>query len=282
MKSIAHGFDGIKDESLGLVDSGIGQPPHFRHRSSCKFLCANQPLRPDGAGLANALVTQVTRNWKAGQERGGASPSLQNWRFSRAGNMAPHNPSPEVTFERALVGVATERWANQVPTCSGVLGPDADHRRSIDIVERTGNGSFDFIELKIRSDTPLFAALEVLDYGVLYAFSRIYARSLNYNPGCSEIIDAHEIGLRVLAPTQFYEYKSHTGARATFDLGWLEAMMRDAARQLASMIRGHTTIDFRFDVFPEGFSWPEQEYAGGDYSLTMMAGRQLLITEAID
>ncbi len=81
-------------------------------------------------------------------------------------------------------------------------------------MERTGNGSFDFIELKIRSDTPLFAALEVLDYGVLYAFSRIYARSLNYNPGCSEIIDAHEIGLRVLALTQFYEYKSHTGARA--------------------------------------------------------------------
>ena len=282
MKSITEGFDDIKDESLGLVGSGIGKPPHFRHIGSCKNLCASHVPRADGAGLAEALVTQVTRNWTAGQERGGASPSSQNWRFSRAGKMAPHNPSPEVTFERVLVEVANERWANQVPTCSGVFGPDADHRRSIDIVERTGSRSFDFIELKIRSDTPIFAALEVLDYGVLYAFSRIYARSLNYNPGCSEIIDAHEIGLRVLAPTQFYEYKSHAGARATFDLGWLETMMRDATRQLASMIGGETVMDFRLDVFPERFSWPQHEHTGGDYALAMMAGRRPLITGAID
>ena len=54
MKSIAHGFDGIKDESLGLVDSGIGQPPHFRHRRSCKFslyepATARRRCRPRGS-----------------------------------------------------------------------------------------------------------------------------------------------------------------------------------------------------------------------------------------
>ena len=282
MKSIAHGFDGIKDESLGLVDSGIGQPPHFRHRRSCKFLCTNQPLHADGAGLAEALVTQATRNWTAGQERGGAPSSSENWRFTRAGKMVPDDPSPEVTFERAFMEAADEHWANQVPTCSGVFRPEADHRRSIDLVKKTGNGSFEFIELKVCSDTPLFAALEVLDYGVLYVFSRIHARSLKYRPGCSAILDAHKIGLRVVAPRRFYEYKIRAGPWVPFDLGWLESMMRDAARQLASMIRGDTTIDFRFDVFSEGFSWPQQEYAGGDYALTMMAGRQPLITEAVD
>lgn len=155
--------------------------------------------------------------------------------------------------------------------------------RSIDLVERTGDESFDFIELKIRSDTPLYAALEVLDYGVLYAFSRINARSLNYEQGFSEILDARRIGLRVLAPNRFYEHKSR-GTRETksLDLAWLESIMLDATRRLASMIGGDTVMDFRFDVFPKTFSQDPSNHTNSGHTLAMMAGRRPLIARGDD
>ncbi len=187
VKSIADRFDALKDAALDLASCGVGDPPHFKHRRTLMMLCAND-LGADGAALADTLVEQATQNWEVGRERYGASPSRQNWRFAQVGKMVAHNRSPEVSFERALAEVGGDHWANQVPTCSGLVGYRADGRRSIDLVERVWDRSFNLIELKIGSDTPLFAALEVLDYGVLYAFTRMNARSLGMRPPVPETI----------------------------------------------------------------------------------------------
>ena len=196
MKSITDGFSEIKDAHLGLDDSPIGKPPRFRHVRACLRLCEQAP-HLDGAALASALIDRATRNWKTGPRAHLACTSSENWRFRQADKIAHGNPSKEVTFERAFIKKASKkRWANQVPTCSGVVTSRSNRRTAIDLVEKTGSESFDFIELKIKSDTPLFAALEVLDYGVLYVFSRTNRYLLGYTPGCREILDAHHIGLR--------------------------------------------------------------------------------------
>lgn len=265
MKSITVGFDEIKDMHLGLNDSPIGKPPRFRQISACQSLCEQAP-HLDGAALASALIDRATRNWKTGPRAHLACTSSENWRFRQADKIAQGNPSKEVTFERAFIKRATKkRWANQVPTCSGVVTLQANRRTAIDLVEKTGSESFDFIELKIKSDTPLFAALEVLDYGVLYVFSRTNRYFLGYTPGCREILDAHHIGLRVLAPLAFYK---------KYTLSWLDTMMHTAAKQLASMIDDGTVIDFRFDAFPEPFRW--DKHGGSGYAVDMMADRRPL------
>ena len=282
MKSLTDGFDQIKDESLGVADSRIGESPHYQHVRTCKRLCTSPPPCADGADLAAELVDRAEKNWSSGKGRSLASPSGENWRFTRAGDMRPTNPSLEVTFERKFMEAAIDGWANQVPTCAGVLRPKADRRRAIDLVRRIGEGRFDFIELKVVADEwdgsgkPLFAAMQVLEYGVLYAFSRIHAPSLKYRPGHNPILDSHRVGLRVLAPARFYEYKVR-GGREPYELGWLELMMRDATGELASRIGGGMVMDFRFDVFPDAFSWPQPQQTAIDHAKRMMERRRPLI-----
>ncbi|MDE2754377.1 MAG: hypothetical protein OXI83_17530 [Gemmatimonadota bacterium] len=201
--------------------------------------------------------------------------------------MKRDNRSQEVTFERRFMEAAVDGWANQVPTCAGVLRPQADARRAIDLVRRIDEGHFDFIELKVvdnewdNSGKPLFAAMEILDYGVLYAFSRLKAWSLGYGPARSQILDAHRVGLRVVAPARFYEFRGR-GRRERYELGWLESMMRDAAGELASRIGGGTVMDFRFDVFPDEFSWPQPQHTAIGHAKRMMERCRPLIDRSTD
>ena len=228
MKSITDGFNEIKDNHFGLTGCGIGKSPHFRHIRVLKELCENPPAT-DGAVLADALLARIEQNWRAGRDKRETAPSRENWWFCKAGKMDPNNPSPEVTFERDFIEVAGDDWANQVPTSSGLLGPWADKRRAIDLVECKGEGVFEFIELKIESDTPLIAALEVLDYAALYAFTRLNADELGYGPGFSELLEAQHIKLRVLAPQPFYGFKTR-GDRRPYQLEWeLCSNLGDAA-----------------------------------------------------
>jgi len=199
MKSITDGFNEIKDNHFGLTGCGIGKSPHFRHIRVLKELCENPPAT-DGAVLADALLARIEQNWRAGRDKRETAPSGENWRFCKAGKMDPNNPSPEVTFERDFIEVAGDDWANQVPTSSGLLGPAADGRRAIDLVERKGEGVFEFVELKIKidDDTPLRAALEVLDLG--NAENQGYRRDSNSHTAPRCTARAKRTGLPCRAP----------------------------------------------------------------------------------
>lgn len=280
MESITDGFNEIKDAHLGLTGCGIGKSPHFKHIRVLKKLCGNPPAT-DGAVLADALLARIEHNWRAGRDEHETAPSRENWRFRKAGNMASYNPSPEVTFERDFIEVAGDDWANQVPTSSGLLGPWADKRRAIDLVECKGEGVFEFIELKIESDTPLIAALEVLDYAALYAFTRLNADELGYGPGFSELLEAQHIKLRVLAPQPFYGFKTR-GDRRPYQLEWLEQALHTATSRLSKRIGREFQMDFRFEIFPDEFAWGPEHRRCRSHILKMMAGRRPLISRSDD
>ena len=161
------------DESLGRA--AVGNPPHHEHNTSSQRL-TKQPLDGfDSHVLLASIYEMIGSNWDASKYHGG---SEENWRLNDPRTeLARENDSPEVCLERAIVRTmnALERtnvWVNQVPIASGLIHPTSDRIRKIDLVHKLGEGTFEFIELKVRSDTPLYAAMEILKYALVYAFSR--------------------------------------------------------------------------------------------------------------
>jgi hypothetical protein len=175
------------------------------------------------------------------------SRSRQNWRFSRNVKIDPCNTSPEVTLERAIIRGAGNNWANQIPTSSGLTHSSYDKRRCIDLVHRTGSDSYEFVELKISSDTPLYAGVEIFVYGILYLFSRTHRDALECTDSPSPMLGASQVHLRVLAPAAYY---------GGYDLRWLEALLNDSIAALANQLCGSSLeMDFAFEKFPNNFDW---------------------------
>ncbi len=272
--SLTNGFDDVKDAKLGLVGCGIGRAPHYRHRATMQKLCS-EPPDLCGRELAQSLYDRLLENWSKRSIQN--NPSRQNWRFTRVQKFSQGNSSPEVTFERCLVQAADESWANQVPTSAGVFSSSADTRRSIDLVHRSARGNYDFIELKIASDTALYAAFEVMDYGLLYAFCRTHAKLLGYQPGFSPLLSADKIGLRVLAPRAYYRFP--TGAAA---LGWLDVLMNAAAQRLAEIAGSNLEMDFRFECFQNDFSWDPELHQSDLRTAAAQALQAMEMRDALD
>ena len=277
MKSITNGFGCIKNAHLGL---SAGKS--FEHKRILIRLCEDQPSL-DGAALADDLLEKITDNLHAGRKVAKRLPSKKNWRFKPTPHGASkHNTSAEVTFERAVVAAPGNTWANQVPTSSGLMDGRHDRTRNIDLVEQPRPGEFEFIELKLREDgkryeqTPLYAALEILDYGALYVFSRQEASALGYSADSKVILEADRIGLRVLAPRPFYEFRKRGSGNRPFRLEWLQRTMQSAASRLGDQVGEGFIMDFRFTVFPEAFAW-QSSSRQSDYAAEMIAARQPLI-----
>jgi hypothetical protein len=95
--------------------------------------------------------------------------------------------------------------------------------------------------MNIDSDTPLMAAIELLQYFVLFLFSRRALCSLQR----PELLNARHVHLRVLAPQRFY---------MGFDLHWLE---RELERGVIDVAKDHgVAVDFEFLVFADDFQLP--------------------------
>lgn len=250
MPSILHGVNPIIDRALQLGGNCRGTTlPHYKHLWDCRFI-SKAPARDfDGHELVKAVYDQIDSNWRGRTYRNGAS--LENWRFAKQPKIGKDNKSLEVKLERAIVNVPKEmwpdadNWANQVPTASGLVGDKADKRRAIDLVHRCENekGWYEFIELKVKSDTPLYAAMEVLSYGVLYIFSRTNLYALGYN-GKNELLAAKGIHLRVLAPCVYY-----MGCK----LDWLEKEVNSGLKKFLAERMSGFKMDFKFKAFPRSF-----------------------------
>ncbi|RYD64480.1 MAG: hypothetical protein EOP84_32700 [Verrucomicrobiaceae bacterium] len=177
-------------------------------------------------------------------------PSIQNWRwYDPRAEIAAHNTSPEVSLERAIVrDIKTSGrrdWSNQVPVASGIIAGSANSRRAIDLVHSTEPNRFEFVELKIGSDTPLYAAVEILQYGFIWLLSRRYQALLGY--GGRTIVDATDIRLSVLAPADYYR---------GLDLSWLSGALNEGLRSLGE--RNDVQLEFAFEQFPARFKWPSE------------------------
>lgn len=129
------------------------------------------------------------------------------WREKHAKPSA-RNVSQEVLLEHQIVGLGGERWTRQMSTASGVdTAPDgkrtrSNRRRAIDLVYDQGNSSFSFVELKVGSDSPIYALFEILGYGLAYWHSR--QEKLDHRREAARLMQAEKIDLVVLGPESWY------------------------------------------------------------------------------
>jgi hypothetical protein len=193
------GVNKVIDARLGVKD--------FRTRTAALELTAKKPLAFDGQDLVQVLFERLDTNWTSMLQGVSRPPSLQNFRWNKPRpSISSHNASPEVTLERALINACVHAnridWSNQVPLISGIAGPRAYKRRAIDLVHRDENGGFEFVELKVCNRTPVYAAIEILLYGLLWLLSRRDRHLLGY--ASNPILDASILQLSVLAPADFY------------------------------------------------------------------------------
>jgi len=251
------GIDDIVERHFAIGDIGTRQP-RVRTRSAAQRLSGAPPAAFDGQALVAEPLARIEANWRVGGA--GRRPSEENWHLTKQLFISPHNTSPEKTLEKAIARVSGEAWANQVPTASGLLGGTGDKHRNIDLVFDRRDGAFELIELKHGSDTPLFAAIETLLYGVLFLVSRRHYAVLGGRIG--PLLAARAVHLRVLAPADYYR---------GWDFAWLEAALSDGlARTVADRDEFPEVMDFAFTSFPAGFRWP----CGGEGLATALDDRR--------
>ena len=243
--SILAGVDAIIDRHLGVADVGSSSP-HHRHRTSALRLSQGRPMGFDALSLLEESYARLVANLERSPRFLAKGPSAENWRFEKQLGLSARNTSPETTLERAIASAAGKDWANQVPAASGLWDHVADKRRAVDLVRRIGEQSFELIELKVDSDTPLRAVVEIVQYGLLYALAR--ERYPEWERKGKELLQAKEVHLRVLAPVAYYN---------PFLLRWLEDDLDAAVRAFAEARFGEPLLaSFRCEAFPADFVWP--------------------------
>jgi hypothetical protein len=100
------------------------------------------------------------------------------------------------------------------------------------------------VELKVDSDTPLHAAIEIIQYGMVWILSRQHRLSLGY--GELPILDAKVVQLTVLAPARYYR---------CLDLSAL-AQGLNTATSILGIREARVALSFEFHAFPNLFEWP--------------------------
>jgi hypothetical protein len=208
--SLMEGVERNVCDALGIVST--------RHASAMHRLEV-----PPSLDLVEVIFQTVSGNHGRGNAAANRNRSRENWRWHRPQQqIGAHNTSPEVVLERAIVAVCAREgrtdWSNQIPVASGLIAGAADGRRAIDLVRQCGERHFELIELKIASDTPLYAAVEIVGYGCIWLLARAHPPALT-----TAILDADRIDLRVLAPLAYY---------ARYDLAELEAALDRGCRAL--------------------------------------------------
>ncbi len=245
-------FRGTDEIVSAFLDLRPGQT--LKQKSTCRRLVPVGIGPRDFETLISDLHGQIERN------RSAHLPSRENWRSESQTTLSPQNRSPEVLLERAIAILGEreilEGWFNQVPVASGLVDGSADGRAAIDLVHRRDDRAT-FIELKWESDTPAYAAFEILRYGLAYLFSYINRESFDYTK--KPLMQVKEVSLRVLAPRTYY---------ADGDFTWLGEGIDHGIRTLvAQETSGALSMDFGFLAFPADFDLP---FAKGEEVLSMV------------
>jgi hypothetical protein len=179
--------------------------------------------------------------------------SDQNWRFTQETNIASQNLSTEKRLEKAIVQLAErgdKRWANQVPAASGLINKAANKASRIDLVYYCKEGEYNFIELKTNNgtNTPIYAAVEVVYYGLLYLLHRscqCYMQRFR-NDDRKKLLTANKIHLKVLAPKSYYQ---HHHQQKT-DLKKLKEYEKCLSKAVSSIAKTKKIkMDFSFEEF---------------------------------
>jgi hypothetical protein len=194
--------------------------------------------------LFERVYDRVRMNWISNRV-GERWPSQSNWVLRIAPEFTQH---PTQRLEKQLqkniaILLHDEGWGNDVPTASGLVN-DRSRQMNIDLAHQTSDG-FEFIELKIESNKPREAALQILRYGAVYMLYRLEPE-LAMRFRANQMLNARHIVLEVLAPNRYYR-------SGDADLLLIETELN---RQVAEFTREHVSglsLLFRFTAFPEDF-----------------------------
>lgn len=168
------------------------------------------------------LLERMKKNWSGGKSRGRI-----NWHLRYvplppgSSEKGRYSPGSEVLLERKIAEAFNGKkclW-NQMPVASGLLNRsnDADKgkeepRRAVDLVFQPDKSveRYQLLELKVarensKPDSFNDAAAEVIEYGLLYLFSRKHKVDLGYVDDRYKILEASEINLRVIAPPPYFQ-----------------------------------------------------------------------------
>jgi len=138
---------------------------------------------------------------------------------------------------------------NMIPVASGIMPNAREGGRRIDLGHKLGEGEYEFIELKLGNNCqpPLRAAIEILEYGLIYLFSRQNLCALGYDPA-NALLQATRIHLKVLAPAVSYI----AGSLKIFEHAVNDGLTKMIAEENLSVF-----MDFYFEMFPAGLTWGE-------------------------
>lgn len=241
--SILTGVGGLVDDWLEINPKG--KPPYYRHRSAALDLSRRKTPITGTREFLEASCAQIHNNWLAAIEAGYTNPSKENWRWKRHLELSPQNTSPELKLERAIVAACGDNWSNQMPTASGLVGPAADKRAAVDLVYRENPTTYSFVELKVDTNNPLFAAIEILMYGLLFLWSKNNMEQLGYDKQKQPVLAASKVTLSVLAPGSYY---------SDFDLTTLSAALNSSLDEFGKRNGAELGFEFcqmRTDYAPE-------------------------------
>jgi hypothetical protein len=229
----------------GILQKRFGR---YETKTGAVKLLENLPHDAEISDCIEAVYKQIAGNYKKDTD----SYSSQNWRFTLETGISDKNASAEKVLEKSIAKTMSNLdksdWANQVPVASGLAFHNRDTKRSIDLVHEFGKGTFELIELKIASNNPVYAAIEVLVYGIVYVFFRVGGpeeNRANAKVGHDrKLLTARKIHLKMIAPTDYY------GPYDKMQLKALESSFSDAVNVLArKKIRG-ISMSFTFEEFP--------------------------------
>ncbi len=237
--SIYNKVDDIIDECLRLKHIGT-KSPHYGNKKSCQEINRKSKNDFDIGLMLKKIFNQIEKNYET-FSRDPNDFSKENWRWEKKPKISPNNRNPETVLEKAIVNATGNDWTNQIPVASGLTSSTSQKHAAIDMAREISDKEYEFFELKVTSDTPLKAAMQLMRYGLLYLFIRREGIDSH-----QDLMQANKIQLSVLAPNDYYyHYKLH----------WLESAISEGLSGLLEEhnIDGINDINFNFKVFPKGF-----------------------------
>jgi hypothetical protein len=239
------GVDDLIDRALGVTD--VGKSPHYVHKTAALRLRL-KPKSLDTPKLFQQILRRIQTNLAAPHARwqnmGG---SEENWRWDKKLIFSLRQTIDEKTMEKLVALDCGEDWVNQVPTASGLMNKNSDKHCNIDLVHKTGERCYEFIELKLDDSTPLFAAFEIVKYSLLFLISRMRREEFKYSLELNPLLWASSVHLVVLGPPEYF---------TPFSLEWLEEEIDNG---LISLSTPEIACRFTF----EQTAWPhDKDYRG--------------------
>ena len=243
---ILDGMEAVIDRHFFSIEE-IARGHRYFQKRSCNAFSKNPPKSFDGAALVTAMYGGIENS--LAQRPDDRTPSSENWklRSTKDHDMrrpSANNKSVEVKLERAIVEEWPNSWNYQMPIASGLFDEHSDKRRAVDLVFDHQDEHYDLVELKVnmKAGSPLYAAMEILCYGLVYMASRSdRAGNLKYNTTDLPVLRANSITLCVLAPESYFK-----GSQ----LMWLQCAINEGLERLTP---SGLKLDFCFKKF--GGTW---------------------------